>query len=91
MFKENAMTLELAFTSEVETEIRRRAAEMGQDVEDFILQAVAEKLADTDSQSSRSSLNNKWKEQLRAFIELHPVVTHFVDDSRESIYAGRGE
>ncbi|MCI0331691.1 MAG: hypothetical protein L0228_00520 [Planctomycetes bacterium] len=84
------MTVELS--AEIEAKIRERAAASGQDVEAFVQQAVAEKLADADSQPSRPSLNHQeWQEKLRAFIDLHPVVTHFVDDSRESIYAGRGE
>ena len=29
--------------------------------------------------------------RLQEVIHLHPTVTTFVDDSRESIYAGRGE
>ena len=29
--------------------------------------------------------------RLQEVINLHPAVTTFVDDSRESIYAGRGE
>lgn len=33
----------------------------------------------------------QWTEKLRQVIDIHPVVTHFVDDSRESVYAGRGE
>lgn len=33
----------------------------------------------------------EWGETLRQLINLHPVVAHFVDDSRDSIYAGRGE
>ena len=86
------MTLELPLSSETEARIRERAAAAGQDVTAFILQAVTEKLADTESQSSSLSNNGKdWQEQLRAIIDLHPVVTHFVDDSRDSIYAGRGE
>jgi hypothetical protein len=32
-----------------------------------------------------------WRKTLRHAIDLHPNVTHFVDDSRDSIYAGRGE
>jgi hypothetical protein len=76
----------------IETKIREHAEVLGEDMEAFIPQAVAEKLADADSQPSRPSLNDQeWQEKLRAFIDLHPVVTHFVDDSRESIYAGRGE
>lgn len=86
------MTLELQLPSETEAKIREHAAASGQDVATFVLQAVVEKLADADSRRSGPSQSNKdWAEQLRAIIDLHPVVTHFVDDSRESIYAGRGE
>ena len=86
------MTLELQLTSEAEAKIREQAAAAGQDVAAFVLQAVTEKLADAEARPAGISQNGKeWSEQLRALIDLHPVVTHFVDDSRESIYAGRGE
>jgi hypothetical protein len=84
------MTLNLS--SELEAIIRDRAAANGQDIEAFVLQAVAEKLAEADVQPPAASpSNDEWKKKLQAWIDLHPVVTHFVDDSRESIYAGRGE
>lgn len=35
--------------------------------------------------------DSEWADTLRQLIDLHPVVSHFVDDSRESIYAGHGE
>jgi uncharacterized protein (DUF1778 family) len=86
------MTLELQLSSEAEAKIREQAAAAGQDIAAFVLQAVTEKLADTESHAVSPTQNdNNWHEQLRALIDLHPVVTHFVDDSRESIYAGRGE
>jgi hypothetical protein len=44
------------------------------------------------SEAHITSPNGKeWAETVRQLIELHPVVNHFVDDSRESIYSGRGE
>jgi hypothetical protein len=36
-------------------------------------------------------LDDRWSQKLSECIDLHPTVSHFVDDSRESIYAGRGE
>jgi predicted DNA-binding antitoxin AbrB/MazE fold protein len=33
----------------------------------------------------------EWVKALREWAASHPRVDHFVDDSRESIYAGRGE
>ena len=86
------MTLKVNLSPETEAKIRQLAAASGQNVEAIVLEAVAEKLADADLQPPRPSLNDQeWQEKLQAFINLHPVVTHFVDDSRESIYAGRGE
>jgi hypothetical protein len=86
------MTLELKIPSETEAKLRERAAAAGQDLETFVLQAVAEKLTEAESQPILPSRNGKdWRNKLLACIDLHPVVTHFVDDSRESIYAGRGE
>ena len=86
------MTLELNLSPEAEAKVRQLAASSGQDIEAIVLQAVAEKLADADMQPFQPSLNDQeWQEKLQAFINLHPVVTNFVDDSRESIYAGRGE
>jgi hypothetical protein len=32
-----------------------------------------------------------WEEALLKAIQLHPIANHFVDDSRGSIYVGRGE
>ena len=86
------MTLELQLSSETESKIREQAAAAGQDVAAFVLQAVTEKLADTESQHPILSQDeDEWLNKLRAAIARHPVVTHFVDDSRESIYSGRGE
>jgi hypothetical protein len=86
------LTLELPISSETEAKIRKCAAELGQDIEAFVLQAVAEKLADTDVEPTVPlGPNSDWSGKLRACIDLHPVVTHFVDDGRESIYVSRGE
>lgn len=86
------MTVNLTIPLETEAKIRARAAASGQDVESYVLQAVAEKLAEAESQSALPSRNGQeWTEKLRACVDLHPAATHFVDDSRESIYAGRGE
>jgi uncharacterized protein (DUF1778 family) len=92
VLEEEIMTLELSLSSETEARLRERAAEAGQDVAGFVLDAVNEKLAEVQSHPSRLAKSDKhWREKLQALIDLHPIVDHFVDDSRESIYAGRGE
>jgi hypothetical protein len=86
------MTLNLPFSSDTEIRLRELAAVSGQDVEAIVLQAVAEKLALAEAERSPTLQNgDHWKRKLRECIDLHPVATHFVDDSRDSIYAGRGE
>ena len=86
------MTLELQLSSDLEAQLRERAAAAGQDLAGFVLQAVAEKLGEAESRSLAQSCNEAdWSHKLRDVIDLHPAVTQSVDDSRESIYAGRGE
>jgi hypothetical protein len=41
------------------------------------------------NRTSRSA--EQWVAEWRAWIASHAPVTHFVDDSREAIYEGRGE
>jgi hypothetical protein len=86
------MALKLIISPEMEAKIRAFASMSGQDMESFILQAVNEKLADAESTPKVTFHRGEdWAQKLRACIDLHPAVTHFVDDSRESIYAGHGE
>lgn len=35
--------------------------------------------------------DEEWAQAFREWAASHPRTTHFVDDSRESIYEGRGE
>jgi hypothetical protein len=84
------MTLDLKIPSATESKIREHAAAAGQDLETFVLRAVAEKLASI-AEIFPARNGTDWKSKLHACIDLHPVATDFVDDSRESIYAGRGE
>ena len=84
------MTLTLSFPPEVEARLRERAASAGKDVESIVREAVEEKLAATPTQPQRRT-HEQWIAELRAWAASHKPVNHFVDDSRESIYAGRGE
>ena len=84
------MTLNLKLSSETETRLREQAATSGLNLEAFVLQVVIEKLGDAEP-IAHTRNGAEWAERLRECINLHPVVSHFVDDTRESIYAGRGE
>ena len=85
------MNLKLDLPEEMEAKIRERVASTGQDVESFVLEAVGEKLAEQSVASRARPQSNDWRTKIHKLIDLHPKLSHDVDDSRESIYAGRGE
>jgi Arc/MetJ-type ribon-helix-helix transcriptional regulator len=41
--------------------------------------------------TNAQNMAGDWGRRLKEWSESHPQVTHVVDDSRESIYEGRGE
>jgi Arc/MetJ-type ribon-helix-helix transcriptional regulator len=56
------------------------------------VQALREKAKAVPSQVSKAKLSGEeWERAFREWAASHPRTTHFVDDSRESIYEGRGE
>lgn len=85
------MTLELRIPPETEAKLRECAAASGQDVEAFVLEALADKLAEIEPPKAPRPDHTEWSQKLRVCIDLHPATNHFTDDSRESIYSGRGE
>lgn len=83
------MILNLHVPADEEARLRAAAAAAGQDVETFVLNAVGKRLSEevpTEPPLSKDDFQ-AW---LNKSIALRPQVTHFVDDSRESIYEGRG-
>jgi hypothetical protein len=86
------MTLELHLPDHVEAELRRQAQARGEDVESFVLGAVQERLAGkTETQPSCVLEGDAWEAEFAAWLASHKPTGRFVDDSRESIYDGRGE
>jgi hypothetical protein len=85
------MNVSINFPSEIETVLLRRAAAAGQDVESFIRKVVADSLAETDIAVPPRKQPAEFRKRLESWIALHPKLEHAIDDSRESIYAGRGE
>lgn len=86
------MNISISFPNEIEDSLRRQAAARGQDVESFVRDLVTEVVAHEEDLASEkvpspADIDN-W---LESGIALHPVLDHVVDDSRESIHAGRGE
>ena len=84
------MNVNINFPAEIETALLRQAAAAGQDVATFVKDVIIERLAD-EHPPAKSSSHAEFMAKLHGVIELHPASNGLVDDSRESIYAGRGE
>lgn len=84
------MMLNLNIPAETERRIRASASAAGQNIESFVLSAVEAKLA-TSRPNSLGESAGEFDDWLAECVSKHPQVTSFVDDSRESIYDGRGE
>jgi hypothetical protein len=65
-----------------------RAAECGKDIESYVVDSICEQLELPNSVASPASDFESWLVEVR---KLVPNVAMNVDDSRDSIYAGRGE
>lgn len=89
------MTLHLELPTDVEGALRARAAAAGKDVASFVAEVVAERLAEPGDEARKPPKHGRverpFAERLQAWVDLHPRSSGTVDDSRESIYAGRGE
>jgi hypothetical protein len=88
------MQLNISLPAEIETALRRRAAAAGQDVDTFVARVVTDELTDEiESAVTRPKYRSheEFKAKLDEIIQRHNVRNGNFDDSRESIYAGRGE
>lgn len=87
------MTVHLELPPDVEQALRARAAAEGKDVDALVAEVVVEQLAESHSRgpSSASISRAEFVARLRRVAAMHPGSGGRMDDSRESIYAGRGE
>ncbi len=85
------MNVNIEIPDQVEAVLRRKAAMFGQNLGEF-LQKVAVEEAEYDLPSPPIDQSaDAFMVRLRAMVKRHAVRCGHVDDSRESIYAGRGE
>lgn len=84
------MTLSIPLTPETEARLRERASASGKDIATYVLEAVEEKLG-SDSPPKENATHEEWSARFHAWAESFPRRPGVADDSRESIYAGRGE
>jgi plasmid stability protein len=85
------MNVSINFPAEIETILLRRAAASGKDVETVVKELVSEGLAEQNPPHAKVASHEEFMAKLQRFIDLHPASNGSMDDSRESIYAGRGE
>jgi plasmid stability protein len=85
------MNVNINFPAEIETTLLRRAAAAGKDVETLVKELVTERLAEESPAPAKLGSHDEFMAKLHEVIDLHPVSNGSMDDSRESIYAGRGE
>lgn len=92
----NGEALLLYLPAELTSRLRVAASDAGKSLEQFLLD-VADRACPT-SPARPTCQAPLWErpveEQIAAWekwCDSHTPVSHFVDDSRESIYAGRGE
>jgi predicted transcriptional regulator len=87
----SGMALTLSFPPELEAKLRQRAAAEGKDPETLVREAVEQKLGAEQASPAHAKGFDEWRAEFEAWVAGHPPVEHEVDDSRESIYRGRGE
>jgi len=89
------MTLKIPLEPATEARLRKRAAAAGKNPEDFVVEVIEEELAiDEPAPSLEPASADKrdaWLTEFHAWVASHPRLDHVVDDSRDSIYSGRGE
>jgi hypothetical protein len=92
------MNVTLSLPEAIEQSLKEKAARSGQTLEGYLQAlAVREALLPTPppapaiSYPPGFSSREEWSKAFREWVASHRPVDHFVDDSRESIYAVRGE
>jgi len=84
------MTITICLSPATEARLKEQAAANGRDVSLYATQLIEQAVAGIDVSSSELSPAQRAAEW-RVWAESHARSDHVVDDSRESIYAGRGE
>ena len=86
------MNLKIDVPANLEIELKLRASAAGKEVADFVIDALREELFQGEPTiDGPNPLALTFSDWLFKWRQLAPKTSHFVDDSRESIYAGCGE
>jgi hypothetical protein len=88
----NMATYTLQLSEKVDKQLQKLAARQGRDAAGVALEIVEKWLAATVPAQNPNDLPYEvWHERFTAMLKDLPRVDVVVDDSRESIYEGRGE
>jgi len=85
------MNLRIELPPHIEELLKSKAAQAGLDVEAFVLETISERLEPKTDGNLSSISAEQFSEWIANWSKQFPVLDHQIDDSRESIYAGRGE
>lgn len=83
------MNLVLNLPADLEAILKKRAEQAGLDIPTHALRTL--RISDFDQAGDASISNEQFEESLKRLREIHATVPVQFDDSRESIYEGRGE
>jgi hypothetical protein len=84
------MTVTLNLSPETERRLREKAAQTGQTLEGYLEQLLVRD-AEAANGTTAPPSTEEWIAAWRSWASSHQTLPHVADDSRESIYAGRGE
>ncbi len=90
--KKMSITIELP--ADIENALRQQAVKAGKTLTTLVCEILTTNLAaqgKTRHRPRRRRSPEEFARRLDLWIKLHPVLDHAIDDSRESIYEGRGE
>ncbi|MFV0445620.1 MAG: hypothetical protein ACK5Q5_18720 [Planctomycetaceae bacterium] len=85
------MTVTLKLPEDLEHALNLHAADSGEDVAAVVQQIVRERLEADAASATKAALETNFRASLQNWIDRLPSLETVVDDSREVIYAGRGE
>ncbi|MFY7874679.1 MAG: hypothetical protein ACOVQM_04485 [Pirellula sp.] len=83
------MNLVLNLPADLEAIIKKRAEQAGLDIPAYVLQTL--RVSDIELTGEPSISNEQFEASLNRLREIHAKVPADFEDSRESIYEGRGE
>jgi hypothetical protein len=83
------MNLKIEIPDEIGSVMQKRAMAAGTDLATFLGRVVVENANEVGSETRAAVSVDDFIRRQTAWVALHPHLDHAIDDSRESIYAGR--